>query len=303
VSYLLFMDESGHDRRDSPREVLAGIAIEDRDLWNFIGEIHEAEERFFGRRISSGRLELKGEKLLKRKVFRHAGQAGPIGAEQRRALAKSCLDRGDAHRGDPTGGHPTRAELTALAQGKLAFVEELLTLCARYHVHAFASIVPQSAPRPSGNFLRKDYAFLFERYFYFLEDRGSEVQGLVIFDEREKSQSHLLIDQLTRYFRETTKGRMRASRVIPEPFFVHSELTTAVQIADLVAYITAWGVTLGPINERVAPPRGELEELGRRVCDLRYRTTRPVGNVPDFEVWSFAWIDDLRPKEERLGRP
>jgi hypothetical protein len=42
----------------------------------------------------------------------------------------------------------------------------------------------------------------------------------VIFDERERSQSHLLIDQLTRYFRDTAKGRMRASRVIPEPFVV-----------------------------------------------------------------------------------
>ena len=302
MSYLLFMDESGHDRVVSPREVLAGVAIEDRDLWNFIGEVHQAEVRYFGRRVSAGLLELKGEKLLKRKVFRHAGQLEPIEMEKRRELAKACLDRGEANRGDPSGGHPTRPELTALGQAKVAFVEELLTICARYRVHAFASIIPQSAPRTKGDFLRKDYAFLFERYYYFLEDRGPEVQGLVIFDEREKSQSHLLINQLTRYFRDTTKGRMRASRVIPEPFFVHNELTTAVQVADLVAYITAWGVSLGPVDERVPPPCPELEELGTRVCDLRYRTQRPVGSVPDFDIWSFAWIDDLRPKEERLGR-
>jgi len=301
VSYLLFMDESGHDRRESPREVLAGISIEDRDLWNFIGEVHNAELRIFGRRISSGRLELKGEKLLKKKVFRHANQLPPIATETRRELAKACLDRGDEFRGDSKGGNPTRPELTALAQAKLALVEELLTLCARYHVQAFASIVPQSAPRTAGDFLRKDYAFLFERYFYFLEDRGPEVQGLVIFDEREKSQSHLLIDQLTRYFRETTKGKMRASKVIPEPFFVHSELTTAIQIADLVAYITAWGVSLGTGTEKAAS-RPELGELGRRVCDLRFRTHRGVGNTPDFEIWSFAWIEDLRPREERVGR-
>jgi hypothetical protein len=220
MSYLLFMDESGHDRVISPREVLAGVAIEDRDLWNFIGEVHQAEIRHFGRRVSAGLRELKGEKLLKRKVFRHAGQMEPMELEGRRRLAKACLGRGDTHRGDPSGGNPTRAELTALGQAKLAFVEEILTLCARYRIHAFASIIPQSAPRTEGDFLRKDYAFLFERYFYFLEDRGPEVQGLVIFDERERSQSHLLINQLTRYFRDTAKGRMRASRVIPEPFVV-----------------------------------------------------------------------------------
>jgi len=297
------MDESGHDRVVSPREVLAGIAIEDRDLWNFVGEIHGAEERYFGRRISSGRLELKGEKLLKRKVFRLAGQMQPIEGIERRRLARACLDRGDEHRGDPTGGNPTMPELTALAQAKLAFVEEVFTLCARYHVSAFASIVPREAPRVGTDFLRKDYAYLFERYFYFLEDRGPEAQGLVIFDEREKSQSHLLLDQLTRYFRETSPGRMRASRVIPEPFFVHSELTTAVQIADLVAYVTAWGVTLGPRGEKLAPPRAELEELGRRVCDLRYRTTRPMAGQADFVIWSFAWIEDLRPRGERDGPP
>lgn len=32
MSYLLFIDESGQDRRDSPYEVLAGISLEDRDL-------------------------------------------------------------------------------------------------------------------------------------------------------------------------------------------------------------------------------------------------------------------------------
>ena len=46
------MDENGHDRVVSPREVLAGIAIEDRDLGSFVGEIHAAEERFFGRRTT-----------------------------------------------------------------------------------------------------------------------------------------------------------------------------------------------------------------------------------------------------------
>lgn len=75
--------------------------------------------------------------------------------------------------------------------------------------------------------LQKDYAYLFERFFYFLEDNAAREQGIVVFDELEKSKSHLLIDQMHRYFTETATGQYRANRIIPEPFFVHSELTTS----------------------------------------------------------------------------
>ena len=36
MAWLLFLDESGHDRGASPYEVLAGIAIADRDIWKII---------------------------------------------------------------------------------------------------------------------------------------------------------------------------------------------------------------------------------------------------------------------------
>jgi hypothetical protein len=37
MAWVLFIDESGHDRKASPYEVLAGIAVRDRDLWPLIG--------------------------------------------------------------------------------------------------------------------------------------------------------------------------------------------------------------------------------------------------------------------------
>ncbi len=145
-------------------------------------------------------------------------------------------------------------------------------------------------------FLRKDYAYLFERYFYFLEDRPDEQLGLVVFDELERSQCHILIDQMTRYFRETARGRTRASLVVPEPFFVHSHLTTAIQIADIVAYLVAWGVRVGGMTR---PAREEPGSLATQVCDLRHQARREVNGNPGFSIWSFAVIDDLRPKGER----
>ena len=210
MSYMLFVDESGQDLRESPYEVLAGIAIEDRDLWNLICRVQDAELEFFGRRVSDGLLELKGKKLLKSKTFRQAKQMEPMPEERRRDLARALLE---------DGASGTREQITALAQAKLAFVSHLLALCGQFRVRAFASVVDRDAPRPEGDFLRKDYAYLFERYFYFLEDRPGEQLGLVVFDELERSQCHILIDQMSRYFRETVRGQARASLVIPEPLY------------------------------------------------------------------------------------
>jgi hypothetical protein len=45
---LLFIDESGHDHKETPYEVLAGVAIRERDLWNLIQAIRNAELEFLG---------------------------------------------------------------------------------------------------------------------------------------------------------------------------------------------------------------------------------------------------------------
>ena len=288
MAYFLFLDESGHDLKESPYEVLAGVSVEDRDLWNLIEAIKDAEERCFGLRYSRMKEEVKGKKFLKRKVFRHAAQGPPIAADERRALARRCIENGAAVGGD---------QLTALAQAKLDFVREVFDLCARFHCQAFASIVERDAPRPLATVLRKDYAFLFERFFYFLEDRGPTVQGVIVFDELEKAQSKILLDQMEEYFLHTTRGILRARQVVPQPFFVHSDLTTLTQVADLIAYVTAWGFRLPGLLE--APARSELKPFADRVAALRYRTVREILGTPNFVVWSFAAIDDLRGWEDR----
>lgn len=71
-----------------------------------------------------------------------------------------------------------------------------------------------------------------ERIYYYLEDKKLEDQGIIVFDELEKSKSHILVSQLENYFKKTSNGRQRSGLVIPEPFFVHSDLTTGIQIAD-----------------------------------------------------------------------
>lgn len=51
MSWMLFLDESGHDRRESPYEVLAGLAVEDRVLWRLIQALRSAQDDNFGIRL------------------------------------------------------------------------------------------------------------------------------------------------------------------------------------------------------------------------------------------------------------
>ncbi len=295
MSYFLFLDESGQDRREAPYEVLAGVSVQDTELWNLIQRIHSLEHDLFGMRITEGHMELKGKKLLKKKTFRHAGQLEPLQPSERTNLAASCLRKGQSDDASVRQSVSKR-ELTALGQAKIDFVSQILEVCSQHRVRAFASIVSRDAEKPErDDFLRKDYAYLFERFFYYLEDKSSEPMGVVVFDELEKSRCHLLVNQMEEYFLKTAKGRMRSSRIVPEPFFVHSDLTTAIQVADLVAYITSWGVQVGSMQ---APARKELEPLAERVCQLRYKALRTINNQDEFAVWSFAVLDDLRPREE-----
>lgn len=132
----------------------------------------------------------------------------------------------------------------------------------------------------------------------FLEDRGPTVQGAIVFDELEKSQSHVLVGQMEQYFLRTERGKQRSQQVIPEPFFVHSDLTSMVQVADLIAYVISWGFRIPGLD---LAARAELAPLAERISTLRYRAVRDRLGKPDFTIWSFAVINDLRGWVDRLG--
>jgi hypothetical protein len=278
----MFIDESGQDLRASPYEVLAGFVIHDSQMWPLVTKLQALEEEQFGCRYASESRELKATKLLKTKVFRHAARQPSYPSDRRQALARSCLD---------DGAHAGPEEQAALGQAKLAYCEAALGAAAECGGRLFASIIPRTAPRPAADFLRKDYAFLFERFFFLLEERPAHELGIVVFDELERSQSHVLIDQMKRYFVDTHTGRERQRRIIPEPFFVHSHLTTGIHIADLAAYVISWGVRETGMTE---PARPELAPFVTATLALRQDI-----QVGPRTVWAFNVIADLRPRVER----
>jgi hypothetical protein len=294
---LLFIDESGTDRKEAPYEVLAGVAIRERNVWPLIQAIRSAEREHFGVQLSGTGAELKGKKLLKRKVFDFANQDDLIPTAERTKLAQNFLEKGELQ---SKGQQVTfmRAEYTAYGQAVLAFVREVLALTGQHGGRVFASMVDAQAPKPTGDFLRKDYTYLFERFYYYLEDVSQEEMGLIVFDELERSFCQRLVRQMERYFLDTVKGRQRSSRILPEPLFVHSDLTTAVQVADIIAYSLNWGLRL---NRMTHPIRPELESFAQSAFEMRYAGQRhdPYTDYPR-AVWGITYLDDLRPRSEKL---
>jgi Protein of unknown function (DUF3800) len=293
MAWFLFIDESGQDHKESPYEVLAGVAIEDCDLWDLVKELHVAEVAHFGRRYSEGARELKATKILKRKTFNRAKSEHAVLPNEVPALAKQILDDGVKY--------GTPRHLKALCLAKIAYVSDVLSVCKSYECRVFGSIVDPNAPQTASDGLRKDYGYLFERFFNFLEDVGSDrnypQQGILVFDELEKTKSHLIIEQAHRYFKDTATGRHRAVLIIPEPFFVHSDLTTGVQIADLVAYCISWALRL---KNMTSLARDELKPYVEQILQLRHKAVRHKMGKPDFEIWSVSYIRDLRTTLEKV---
>jgi hypothetical protein len=161
----------------------------------------------------------------------------------------------------------------------------------------FASIVDREAARRQGrDFLRKDYSYSSSGFIIFLRSRPVCPKACLIFDELRKSRTRNLLDQIGRYFQHTAKGRIRASRILPEPLFVHNDLTSLVQIADLIAYLIVWGIRFSQRMDR--PARSELEQFADAIMALRYKVQDSSlagwqGASPP--IWSFVFIDDLRP--------
>lgn len=296
---LLFIDESGHDDRQMPYEVLAGVAIAEDNLWNLVKAVRAAEREHFGDYLRNLRMsEVKGRVLLKRKRFRSAARPVEIPEADFPSLAPSAMRKGREDSGlGRTQGTATERELVAYSRQVLRFVDEVLNIAARHNTQVFASIVDLSAPRPTLGHLRKDYVYLFERYFYFLETLPPRERGLIVFDELERSQSHVLIQQVAAYFLGHETGRNRSSRVVPEPLFVHSELTTGVFLADVAAYVLGWAWRN---RQMTKPAREELRPFAAKLHGMQFRGEKPdsdgTGTMP---LYGIFFLDDLRPRSER----
>ncbi len=253
MSWLLFLDESGHDHKQMPYEVRGGVAIHVGQLWPFIRAAQRLELDCFGCELHLYKKEIKGSNLLDRKRFRFANQGAPMIAEERRKLCRSFLTKGLEKK------KPTRDEFTAYGQACIEMAAGMLQLLDDHKAALIASAIPKNVVKPTTTeaveYLRKDHVYLFERFFYLLEEK--QEHGILVMDEADKTEDRRFVRRMERYFTKTTNGRYRTAWIVPTPFFVSSDMTYAVQAADLCIYCVNWGFRLNSIG-MTAPARSEI---------------------------------------------
>ena len=237
MSYLLFMDESGHDHRNCPYEVRGGIAIHAKRIWPFIRAMVSLEESCFGDLLQRYGSEIKGHKLLDKDRFRWAGQHPAYDDALRRSNFVSFLMK------SLNGQTPRNFEFTSYGQASIKMVQGIFQLLVDHDAVIFASVIPRGEKKPdtyrANEFLRKDQVFLLERYYNFLVEKDE--QGLLVMDETDKTDDRRFVGRIERYFSRTTIGQLRSERVVPSPIFVSSEMVYPVQAADVCIYCINWG--------------------------------------------------------------
>lgn len=276
---IFFIDESGHDHRESPYEVLGGIAIPQSELWAFICAIRELAKRHFGDDRLWSRQEIKGTKLLKRDRLRQAyGPIIPI--EERRRLIQEfyqfSVNENDKLR---------RYHFAAYAQSCRFFCLDMLQTCQDHSARVLAAIIHPDATPQLPTILRADYVGIFHQ-LYEHSGANQDRRSLIIHDERDDSQCRELARQLYVYY--VSEGQEVAQRVVPEPLFVKSHLTLGVLVADVVAYILAWGFRYAEVlNQRYRPDLAEFAELIKHINQM------PEVEPENLEAYGIVYLENL----------
>ena len=137
----------------------------------------------------------------------------------------------------------------------------------------FAAAIPSRVTKPAtaeaAEFLWKDHVFLFERFFYLLEEK--QEHGILVMDEVDKTEDRRFVKRMERYFTKTENGRRRTKWIVPTPFFVSSDMTYAVQAADMCIYCVNWGFRK-PTVGMDGPKRDEIaDKFGPWMNQLQFR--------------------------------
>lgn len=263
MTWMLFMDESGHDHKIMPLEVRGGVALHVSKLWDFVRAWQRLELDAFGVPLSDFKKEAKGATLLDRDRVRWSSQCDRLTDTERRKGARAFLTKGLQKL------PPSRNEFSAYGQACTEMARGVFELLQSHGAKLFACAIPRGT-RPSAEFrqtdyLRKDQVFLFERFFYFLE--AQKTHGLLVMDETEKEEDRRFLSRLQRYFTATSPGRQRTTWIVPAPLFVSSDMSVGVQAADICLYCLNWGFRLAQW-QNVDVVRPEIER------DFRFHLDR-----------------------------
>lgn len=285
MSYLLFMDESGHHGGDG-YEVRGGIALPASHGWRFTRRMRGLEGRCFGDLLSNHGTELKAVKLCERARLKKARSRPNFPDDERQRLCREYL--GQARNGIA----PTYSHAVAYAQAGVMFVSKLLELVKEERGFAFASIVPAKHQKPptsiSRNYVRRDIAYLMERFYYFLEEK--EEDGILVLDETDRTDDRRFLQRLERYFSSHETGKAHCRCILPTPLFTESNMSYPVQAADVVCYLVSQGFR---VPSMTLPARGDLKPGWLKLLEaLRYQSVRTTKTGDMLTLHSLVYVHE-----------
>lgn len=299
MSYLLFMDESGHDHQNMPYEVRGGICVHSKKIASLLRNIEVAEKKAFGCLLSEFQTEIKGAKLLRKERFKWAAQGLPLTDEQRqrgcRRFLTACLEKRS----------PTKEDFTAYGQASLLMVDNIFSLLKQYKVKIIASCIKKGTQKPKNfkfeNFLRKDHCYLFERFFFLL--KVCKEDGLVIMDQVEKALDKKFSRQLKSFLYKSPFGRKLGVKIVPEPLFIESDISSLIQVADVCIYAINTGYRKAtalkePHREEVRTRfENIIHELQFYCNQYKYKNGKRVS----YPLWGITFTPKPYTEEKRRG--
>jgi hypothetical protein len=105
----------------------------------------------------------------------------------------------------------------------------------------------------------------------------------------DKGADQQFVRQMERYFTKTQTGRCRTAWIVPVPMFVASDMTMAIQAADLAACCTNWGFRVPQLglNE---PTRAEIaDEFGPWLKQPQFRG-HMRRNERDYDCYGITYV-------------
>ena len=283
MARFLFVHQPVDGQASGPYAVLTGIAIEDAHVWNLARKVNEAHLQYFGAPLTVGLgLNTSLDILLGVRVYESVG-------------SRPNKSPGASDKTDRLGESGASAYDSASSTAKIAYCEHVLSMANDFQTAAIAIFtLPDSGALPTPGRLRKDYAYLVERFYAFLSGAGQFEMGLLMLESSSFDRSIGNVRDLLDYFKNTTNGRVRAQRIVPEPVYVNAHLGAISHIATLFSYVASWGVRLPGMDKDRRP---ELSSLVKACNTMRFSYLAENGK----KDWSFKYLADLKPSTVSQG--
>lgn len=281
MSWLLFIDEPGDHQVDLPYGVLAGIAIEDLNLWPLARKIADAQKGFIGHsRIDDDDLSIEVDALLGPKIWEVAGLYPNLEwrASIRRLIRESNITASDS-----------LELMAATCHANIAYCEYILNLARDCGAVSFSIFIPsESISTQFSDQLRKDYAYLFERFYNFLKQDERAIVGILVLPQQGRKNSYVSLRSIEEYFIKTSNGRTRGQLILPSPLFVDGILRMIVHLSEVFSYVAGWSIRLPGMSQA---RRSEMSALAAICSEMRFSYVAENGK----KDWSFKYVNELLP--------